>query len=173
MHWQLVFLCMLSASACISEATASEWAHCQLTASKWAQSQVTASEWAHSQLTASVCRSAPRSCTVRQSVAAISSSHNKVADRCLQSNDCTEADKGTAIDIDLDTSLVGDTASETPLTKSKAISRLAALQVASRGYTPSPVALRRRLQGRKPTEAVAAGVFQDLSASPEVICIDC
>ena len=126
-----------------------------------------------SQLYACECRSAPRSQTVRQSSAVFSSSDDKVANLCIQSNDHTQADTGMAIDIELDASRMGDVASDTPLTKSKAISRLAALQVASPGYTPSPVPLRRRLQGRKPAEAAATDGYQDLCNSPEVICIDC
>ena len=63
--------------------------------------------------------------------------------------------------------------SDTPLTKSKAIRRLAALQVCSPVHSISPVPLRRRLQNR--SASVMDESSNEIQANPntDVICIDC
>lgn len=61
---------------------------------------------------------------------------------------------------------------DTPLTKSKALSRLAALQVCSPMYAASPVPLRRRLQAHTST-AAAVESTSGVQTDTDVICIDC
>ncbi len=50
--------------------------------------------------------------------------------------------------------------------RSRTACKLAALQVDSPGYTPSPMPLRRRLKNR-------AGLQQAAEDNSDVICIDC
>ena len=64
--------------------------------------------------------------------------------------------------------------SDTPLTKSKAIRRLAALQVCSPVHAISPVPLRRRLQNRSASAIDENGSeVHMLNSNNDVICIDC
>ena len=66
-----------------------------------------------------------------------------------------------------DTLLIEDTP------QGKTVTRLAALQFGSPGYTPSPVPLRRRLQGAAAAFAPHRNPAKNVQASHDVICIDC
>lgn len=56
---------------------------------------------------------------------------------------------------------------------SKTANRLAALQMSSPGYTPSPMPLRRRLQQDQPLQGTASQVQCDIIQDDhDVICID-
>ncbi len=82
----------------------------------------------------------------------------------------------TIIDDDMQGSLLcseqGEMIGDTP--RSQTVSRLAALQVGSPGYTPSPMPLRRRLQNRGGVhEAAVAESRRVKPAECDVICIDC
>ena len=85
----------------------------------------------------------------------------------LQSDTSIEANQQSPSLQQEDLLLIEDTP------QGKTVTRLAALQFNSPGYTPSPVPLRRRLHGAAPAFVPQQNAAKTKQASHNVICIDC
>lgn len=107
------------------------------------------------------CRSLPGTRPHEQSPAAAQQSATIADTSSAEAVAC-----GSGMQSDIQPAGLPQMMGDTP--RSKAVRKLAALQVGSPGYTPSPMPLRRRLQTR--TAVQSDCVAQKLD---DVICIDC
>lgn len=120
-----------------------------------------------------LCRSAPR-CNTHRSAAALSVTQEAELEQ-QEEDGCTgnaNSHQAQAVQDSCMHDIELIVPANTPLTKSKALRRLAALQVCSPMDAASPVPLRRRLQGRKGT-AAALEHARLLRHDDDIICIDC
>lgn len=107
------------------------------------------------------CRSLPGTRPQKQSPATVLQSATIADTSSAKAVAC-----GSGMQSDIQPAGLPQMMGDTP--RSKAVRKLAALQVGSPAYTPSPIPLRRRLQSR--TALQSDCVAQEMD---DVICIDC